>query len=228
MKKRVWGNTYRGYTVMADIRVHEKTVEILKKRYGNGNIQMLDIACGEGALSRRIKDEFPGWQIDVNDFDADKIKFKEYNDKFCCDLNKPVSFKKQYDVIIAIEIIEHLENPWAFLREIGALLKKGGLAVVSTPNINSVRDRIFFLIEGYHIYFGARGIRNSGGHINMMPRWELEYICSRTGLTIQHVDSVGEMPSGWRTRVLKLLLLPFFPFMKDRNNASIYIFSLSC
>jgi protein involved in polysaccharide export with SLBB domain len=38
------------------------------------------------------------------------------------------------DVVTAVETIEHLENPWSFMRRLAALVKPGGLVVVTTPN----------------------------------------------------------------------------------------------
>ncbi len=226
MSKDVWGSKYKDLTVMADYRVHEKVIEILKRR-NLDTCHLLDIACGEGALTQRIKDYFPDYEIDVNDINPDNIKFNNFKHIYGLDLNKSFSFRDQYDLVIAIEIIEHLENPWSFLRGVKTILKKGGQLILSTPNINSIKDRIFFLVEGYHIYFGKRGIENSSGHINMIPRWEFEYICSKIGMPILHVDYIGELPSGWRTKLIKPLFFPFFSFMKDKNDASIYIFSVS-
>lgn len=37
-------------------------------------------------------------------------------------------------VVVAIETIEHLENPWAFMRQLSRLTDAGGLVVVTTPN----------------------------------------------------------------------------------------------
>ena len=42
---------------------------------------------------------------------------------------------KSFDVVTATEVIEHLENPRLFLRDINRVLKPGGLCVLSTPNI---------------------------------------------------------------------------------------------
>lgn len=225
MGNEVWGKKYKDYTIMADYRVHEEVIQVLKRK-GLNSCKLLDIACGEGALSQRIKDNFPGWTIDVNDLEPN-IKFKDYQKKFSLNLNETFSFQDTYDVVIAVEIVEHLENPWAFFRGIKSILKKNGLAIVTTPNVNSTKDRMFYLIEGHPIYFGKRGIENSGGHINMLPRWEIEHICSQTGLTLEAIDAIDERSSGWRTKLMKILLLPMYPLLKERNNTSIYIFSIT-
>ncbi len=48
-----------------------------------------------------------------------------------------VKMKKTYDVVLALEVIEHVDDPDALLRDIANLLKPGGIAIVSTPNRTS-------------------------------------------------------------------------------------------
>ena len=48
---------------------------------------------------------------------------------------------KKYDLIIAIELIEHIENPFHFVREIAKSLNPNGQAILTSPNILSIRSR---------------------------------------------------------------------------------------
>jgi len=52
---------------------------------------------------------------------------------------------RQFDLLTAIEVIEHVESPIGFLRNIGRLLALRGVAVVTTPNVDCVPARIKFL-----------------------------------------------------------------------------------
>jgi SAM-dependent methyltransferase len=54
----------------------------------------------------------------------------------------------QFDVVTAIEVIEHIESPIGFLRNVGRLLAPGGIAVITTPNVDSLPARIKFLLAG--------------------------------------------------------------------------------
>ena len=67
------------------------------------------------------------------------IKFIKY------DLNEQFDFGK-FDFIIATEVIEHLENPYAFIRNCVANLKEGGILYISTPNVANIYlvMKIFF------------------------------------------------------------------------------------
>ena len=56
------------------------------------------------------------------------------------DLNTPLPqpFKNKFDVAVALEVIEHLDSPPDFLREVRSCLNPGGLLLLSTPNLASL------------------------------------------------------------------------------------------
>jgi len=58
------------------------------------------------------------------------------------------SFPEPYDAVIAVEVIEHVESPIAFLRNVSALLKPGGIAVLTTPNMDNIPARLKFATKG--------------------------------------------------------------------------------
>jgi 2-polyprenyl-3-methyl-5-hydroxy-6-metoxy-1,4-benzoquinol methylase len=71
------------------------------------------------------------------------------------DLNEPMhGHDAAFDVVIAAEVIEHLENPRFTVREIAKLLKPGGTAVVSTPNNESWRSFVALAVRGHYAGFG--------------------------------------------------------------------------
>ena len=72
-----------------------------------------------------------------------------------CDLNtqalpyEPDSF----DYVVCVEVIEHLENPYALIRKMGDVLKNSGKLIVTTPNIASITSRPRFLVHGWFDFF---------------------------------------------------------------------------
>ena len=57
------------------------------------------------------------------------------------------------DALLALEIFEHLENPWHFARECARVLRPGGLLILSTPWGHTVWDKLRFLRRGSLINF---------------------------------------------------------------------------
>jgi 2-polyprenyl-3-methyl-5-hydroxy-6-metoxy-1,4-benzoquinol methylase len=62
-----------------------------------------------------------------------------------------------FDVVVAPEVIEHLENPRFTVREIFRILRPGGTAIVTTPNNESWRSLIALLVRGHYLEFGESG-----------------------------------------------------------------------
>ncbi len=56
--------------------------------------------------------------------------------------------ERTFGIVTAIEVIEHVESPIGFLRNVGRLLSPGGVAVVTTPNVDSLPARLKFLVAG--------------------------------------------------------------------------------
>jgi ubiquinone/menaquinone biosynthesis C-methylase UbiE len=113
--------------------------------------KLLDIGCGRGIVSYKLhKKGFKAYGLDVER----TCMFKEINWKKV-DLNKgvlpyPDDF---FDVVLFIEVLEHLENPRTILREVSRVLKKRGLAIISTPHILSLPQRLYFLFTGNFLHF---------------------------------------------------------------------------
>lgn len=116
----------------------------------------LDLGAGSGALGLRLRERgFNVLGVDQRTPPSPPIPWVEL------DLNTPgfdhTLGKNEYDLITAVEVIEHLENPYAFLRGIRSLLKPSGIALLTTPNLGNLPSRIQFLLKGTLRYFDARG-----------------------------------------------------------------------
>jgi SAM-dependent methyltransferase len=102
--------------------------------------RLVDVGCGSAGL----------WQLLAPRFDTycglDAVRYQGFPDGaefFQIDLDNldrapwPIA-PCGADVVTAVETIEHLENPWAFVRALVELARPGGWVVVTTPNQLSV------------------------------------------------------------------------------------------
>ncbi len=231
-RESVWGRFYKDLPIKSDYRVHEVALELIKGELGHEkSVKVLDIATGTGAFAQKIVDHFPGWDLEINDFEGQSLVagFKNSN----TDLNSKFSegfLGASYDLVVALEIIEHLENPWSFLREIRKLLRPGGLLVLSTPNVDSRIDRLTYLVNGHSFYFGERGYTNSGGHITPVPDWLFKKIAKASGYSHVELNDAVDTSShmGLFVTLQLLLIMPFSGlYMQNVNNRSINVYLCS-
>ena len=119
------------------------------------NIELLDIGCGGGLLTEpmsRLGARVTGIDaskknIDVAIYHAKKKKLKI---KYLCSSPEKIVFNKKFDVILNMEIIEHVENLNLFLKKSSFFLKKNGLMFIATIN-KTLKSYVFAIIGAEYI-----------------------------------------------------------------------------
>lgn len=119
---------------------------------------ILDIGCGTGAWLERLADlhfsNLYGVDLDLQQVKSERAKIFQLN----LDQDEIPSFGiEQFDLITAIELIEHLENPGRLFFHISTLLKPDGYILLTTPNIHSLIARLRFLLSGQLRGFDEKG-----------------------------------------------------------------------
>ena len=103
------------------------------------NLRVLDIGCGGGLLSEplsRLGAEVMGIDASSRNIDVAKLHAKKnnLNIKYICTSPENLNSNDQFDVILNMEIIEHVENVDFFLKSCARLLKNNGMMFVATLN----------------------------------------------------------------------------------------------
>ena len=114
------------------------------------NIQLLDIGCGGGLLSEpmcRLGAKVTAIDASQNNINVAKYHAKKNNLKinYLCTSPEKVIFKKKFDVILNMEIVEHVDDLNLFLKKSSFLLKKNGLMFVATLN-RTLKSYLFAII----------------------------------------------------------------------------------
>lgn len=84
------------------------------------------------------------------------------------------------NVIVASEVIEHLENPRSLLRDVARLLRPDGILVLTTPNNESIRSLLSLTTRGS---FAAFGESSYPAHITPVLRIDLARVVDEAGLS---------------------------------------------
>jgi 2-polyprenyl-3-methyl-5-hydroxy-6-metoxy-1,4-benzoquinol methylase len=99
---------------------------------------VLDIGCGYGYLLNSFKGakEIYGTDISKEAVEMAKKQNPSFNVSVA-DILKPSKLNKKFDLILAINVIEHLTNPKLGVKNIKSLLNNDGLVIIHLPTINN-------------------------------------------------------------------------------------------
>jgi 2-polyprenyl-3-methyl-5-hydroxy-6-metoxy-1,4-benzoquinol methylase len=128
--------------------LHEFVAERVLTRYARPGIRAADLGSGPGAMAARLH----SFGCEVLAVDRTAEGFEAGLPHVQLDFNRN-DFASElglasFDLVTAVEVIEHVESPIGFLRNIGWLLTPGGVAVITTPNVDSLPARAKFLLTG--------------------------------------------------------------------------------
>ena len=118
-------------------------------------INILDIGCGGGLLSEpmsRMGANVTGIDASVKNIKIAKLHSKKNKLKinYVCSSPEKIKVKKKFDVILNMEIVEHVEDIDFFLKSCSKLLKKNGLMFVATIN-KTLKSYIFAIVGAEYV-----------------------------------------------------------------------------
>lgn len=128
--------------------LHDFVGEHVLANYVHPGACALDLGSGPGAMADRLR----GLGYDVLAADLSANGFVPEIPHVNVNFNEPEFAAKlgrsAFALVTAIEVIEHVETPIGFLRNIRQLLAPGGVAVLTTPNVDSLPARFKFFLSG--------------------------------------------------------------------------------
>lgn len=152
-----------------DGSTHPETV--FKYLSENKNAKILECGAGPGAFTKILQEN--GFsEIHVLDFspglyfpDKGKLTFHQM------DLNREqMPYQDNFfDFVVAWGVVEHMENPFYFMREAHRVLKPNGVFIFSIPNVGHIMSRLIFLKRGFFPRWHAED-----AHIFLLPRGVFE------------------------------------------------------
>ena len=130
---------------ISDAAIYRMVAEILRERDKSGGV-LVDVGCGTGQLWSHVRTHFARYiGVDVVRYQD----FPEAGEFHLADLGTVGTTLSDEcaDVVTALETIEHLENPRAFVRELVRLAKPGGLVIITTPNQLSLLSLLTLVVK---------------------------------------------------------------------------------
>jgi SAM-dependent methyltransferase len=199
-----------------------RRVPILNLREGS---KVLAAPCCTGALQAALEEAgFEVWTAG-----AEPCAGRHF---VVADLSEALPWPEAtFDGAFAVEGIERVENRFRFLGEIYRVLRPGGIFLLTTPNITSVRSRVRFLGSGF-FSCDPRPLneteRRPSDRINLATFADLRYALHTTGFVLRRAGATHVRKSGliyaplalwmWLYTSLTLRKEPE-PLQRERNRA---------
>lgn len=167
---------------------------------------VLDAGCGNGTFLSLFQDR--GWRLHGSDYSPAGLGFARQSfpniDFFLADAQSTyvdfLSSKGPVDAVISTEVIEHLYDPHAFLRNCYSLLKPGGTLVITTPYHGYFKNILLAVTGKTEFHYDALRVH---GHIKFFSRKTLQKALTDAGFTSIEFVGTGRLPYVWKSMALK-------------------------
>lgn len=172
--------------------------------------RVLDLGCGEGSTLAFLKDRgLARWTCGV-DISAPALERAKASGVDLVvqggldELSFPIE-RDSLDVVLCLDILEHLADPWATVRSVARLLKPGGILIASIPNVQTLRVLAPLLVGRWE--YKDCGIMDRG-HLRFFTRRSAIALLEQAGLVISGGRPLTE--PHWLPRSLNTLTLHLF------------------
>ncbi len=185
--------------------IHETVVSLLREGAGK---RVLDIPTGEGALAKELLSM--GHDVVCADLYPGIFKLTSVG-VIEADLDSRLPFDDdEFDVVVCVEGLEHIENPANAIREFSRLVKPDGRLLISVPNIQNIEERLKWFFGGYTSHFKPLsgpvrekieeeygGIEEVALHVNPIGYSEVRYLLEKNGFVLQNVMRDKKKNRSW-------------------------------
>jgi len=183
----------------------------------NGNETFLDIGCGHGSVSSELIKK--GYKVSGIEINKDAIKSLEQKgfEVFQKDISKPLELNKRFDIVMILDVLEHLFDPYFLLKEAKNVTKSGGAIIVTVPLYFDIVDRFKILFTGSvismdNLCYGEENYKKfrsyNYDHIRFFRPREIIEMGENLGLKIDKIE-YGATGYGGSCKLLRYLVRLF-------------------
>jgi SAM-dependent methyltransferase len=163
----------------------------------SGNKRVLEIGCATGALLEFLV--WRGWEtrgVEISIKQAEYARKKRSLDVSTVPLEENHFPASHFSLVIASHLIEHLNDPVSFIREVRRILIPGGRLLVTTPNTASFQAKLF----------GNKWRSAIFDHLYLFSKETLTRLLEQEGFSIEKAVTWGGIAEGSSPRPIKRIL----------------------
>lgn len=182
---------------------HYVTPPIVRTLRSQGASRVLDLGCGNGALSGLLAAR--GFDVHGLDFSESGVELARRNHPDVQferhDIGDPIPDRHigQYDAVIAVEVIEHLLMPRALMSNAVAALRPGGVFLLTTPFHGYWKNLALALFNKYDYHWHP--LRDFG-HVKFFSKPTIIALFEEFGFHRLRFETVGRIPQLARSMIV--------------------------
>jgi len=189
--------------------LHARIFPVVQKHIAPAAGKVLDVGAGQGAFSKLLHDA--SYQVAACDMFPNMFRCPQVECRKS-DLHDTLPYADgEFDAVIAIEVVEHLESQLGLFQEIHRVLKPGGKFLFTTPNVASLKSRVGFLLTGYMYSHGPLdpAVKDPvTQHIAPFTPDRYRFLLAQAGLELTHLETDKYQKSslwlGWLAPMIRL------------------------
>ncbi|MBI1239177.1 MAG: methyltransferase domain-containing protein [Alphaproteobacteria bacterium] len=167
----------------------------------------LEIGCGTGATLHLLREQgLVRWAGGIEIVPEAASRAEAVCDAvWALDIEKelPPIEAGSLDLILALDVLEHLVDPWGTVDRLVPLLRPGGTMIASIPNVRNYRVSWPLLFSGSFDYDPAGGLLDKT-HLRFFVRRTAVALMSRAGMSVESVTVTGIKPGKLKWWLIKL------------------------
>ena len=166
--------------------------------------KILDCGCGAGRVAKWLHDlGHSAWGCDYSASGVSVAKSlysgPTYFQANIVDDGVPIVPDGGYDGILSVEVIEHLYDPEAMLRNCAKVIRDDGWSILTTPYHGWLKNVALAVSNksDYHYM-----VDRPGGHIKFFSKATIKEMLERGGFTDVQFQGTGRLPFLWKSMVV--------------------------
>jgi 2-polyprenyl-3-methyl-5-hydroxy-6-metoxy-1,4-benzoquinol methylase len=157
--------------------------------------RVMDVGCGAGVTSDWLKQrgsaaEFIGVETELGAVrQAEKVLDRVIRANIEQDLAFVDEYFEQVDLLLLLDVLEHLRDPWSFLRKIRGVVRAQGSVIASIPNIRNLKAIAPLIVRGEWRY-GDSGLLDRT-HLRFFTKKTILELFESAGLAVDMIVPTG-------------------------------------
>jgi 2-polyprenyl-3-methyl-5-hydroxy-6-metoxy-1,4-benzoquinol methylase len=178
-------------------------IKAIGRTYHGTSAKILDLGCGNGYVSDQLSRmghsvtgvdvSRDGIEIAARAYPGVEFRLGSVYDE---SLN---SLGSDFDIVMSLEVVEHLFHPARLFDQARARLKNGGYLILSTPYHGYLKNLAISIVNGWDEHFR---VDREGGHIKFFSNAALREMAQAAGLRVLAFDGAGRIPLLWKSTIV--------------------------